>query len=85
MAETSSIDAVTAVLALCTTSITCPTDKVLFLISASALVVCAASAFTSCATTAKPRPASPERLASIAAFSASRLVCRAIAVISVAT
>jgi hypothetical protein len=40
---------------------------------------------TSCATTAKPRPVSPARFASIAALSASRLVCRAIAVISVAT
>jgi penicillin V acylase-like amidase (Ntn superfamily) len=79
------LDKVIAVLALCTTAITCPTDTVLFLISASALVVCAANAFTSCATTAKPRPASPARLASIAALSASRLVCRAIAVISVAT
>ncbi|CSA66224.1 Uncharacterised protein [Vibrio cholerae] len=30
---------------------------------------------TSSATTAKPRPASPARAASIAAFSASKLVC----------
>jgi hypothetical protein len=37
---------------------------------------------TSSATTAKPRPASPARAASIAAFSASRLVCLAIEPIS---
>ena len=36
---------------------------------------------TSSATTAKPLPASPARAASIAAFSASRLVCSAIVVI----
>ena len=38
-----------------------------------------ASAFTSEATTAKPRPASPARAASIVALSASRLVWRAMA------
>ena len=37
-----------------------------------------ASALTSWATTAKPRPASPARAASMVAFSASRLVCSAI-------
>jgi hypothetical protein len=42
-------------IALCTTSITCPTDTVLSLTSASVFVVCAASALTSEATTAKPR------------------------------
>jgi hypothetical protein len=36
--------------------------------------VSAASRFTSPATTAKPRPASPARAASISAFSASRLM-----------
>ena len=46
-------------------------------ISAVALAVCAASVFTSPATTAKPLPASPARAASIVAFSASRLVCPA--------
>ena len=34
-------------------------------------------AFTSCATTAKPRPASPARAASMVALSASRFVCAA--------
>jgi hypothetical protein len=37
---------------------------------------------TSEATTAKPRPASPARAASTAAFKASRLVCRAISSIT---
>ena len=41
-------------------------------------VVRAASPRTSSATTAKPRPASPARAASMAAFNASRLVCSAI-------
>ena len=39
--------------------------------------VCTASDLTSEATTAKPRPASPARAASIVALSASRLVCPA--------
>ena len=51
-------------------------------ISLVALAVCDASALTSCATTAKPRPASPARAASMVALSASRLVCAAIVVIS---
>ena len=49
--------------------------------AAVARVVCSASDFTSCATTAKPRPASPARAASIVALSASMLVCWAIPVI----
>ncbi|MCY1421419.1 hypothetical protein D9M71_370760 [compost metagenome] len=44
-----------------------------------------ASALTSSATTAKPRPLSPARAASIAAFRASRLVCSAIARITSST
>ena len=43
-------------------------------ISPVAFAVCSASAFTSEATTAKPRPASPARAASMVALSASRLV-----------
>ena len=54
-------------------------------ISSVAFAVCVASALTSWATTAKPRPASPARAASIVALSASRLVCSAIAVISLTT
>ena len=44
-----------------------------------------ASALTSPATTAKPRPASPARAASMVALSASRLVCSAMSVISLTT
>ncbi len=44
-----------------------------------------ARARTSSATTAKPRPASPARAASIAALSASRLVCSAMARITSST
>ncbi|CSB52864.1 Uncharacterised protein [Vibrio cholerae] len=40
---------------------------------------------TSSATTAKPRPCSPARAASIAAFNASKLVCSAIALITSST
>ena len=54
-------------------------------ISSVALPVCCARLFTSEATTAKPLPASPARAASIVAFSASRLVCAAMPVISPTT
>src|SRR5947209_9552616 len=54
-------------------------------ISSVAFAVCDASALTSCATTAKPRPASPARAASIVALSANRLVCSAMVVISLVT
>ena len=47
-------------------------------ISSVARAVWAARLFTSAATTAKPRPASPARAASMVALSASRLVCAAI-------
>ncbi len=54
-------------------------------ISSVALAVCTASDFTSEATTAKPRPASPARAASMVALSASRLVCPATSWISLTT
>src|SRR5665647_1463240 len=54
-------------------------------ISEVAFAVCSASALTSCATTAKPRPASPARAASIVAFSARRLVCSAMVWIRLST
>ena len=54
-------------------------------ISSVACAVWLARVFTSDATTAKPRPASPARAASIVALSARRLVCSAMARISVTT
>jgi hypothetical protein len=48
-------------------------------ISSVARAVWLDSPFTSAATTAKPLPASPARAASMVAFNASRLVCRAMA------
>ncbi|CAB4923707.1 unannotated protein [freshwater metagenome] len=53
--------------------------------SSVARAVSCASSLTSLATTAKPLPASPARAASIVAFSASRLVCSAIDVITLIT
>src|SRR5215207_7428836 len=50
--------------------------------SSVAFAVSCASSLTSLATTAKPLPASPARAASIVAFSASRLVCSAMLVIT---
>src|SRR5215510_11621416 len=66
-------------------AVACCMPAICVLISSVALAVCPASALTSVATTAKPRPASPARAASIVAFSASRLVCSAMAVISLTT
>ena len=53
------------------------TDWIWAEISSVAFAVCTASDFTSEATTAKPRPDSPARAASMVALSASRLVCPA--------
>ena len=53
--------------------------------SSVAFAVSCASSLTSLATTAKPLPASPARAASIVAFSASRLVCSAMLVITLTT
>ena len=54
-------------------------------ISSVAFAVCTASDLTSEATTANPRPASPARAASMVALSASRLVCSAMARMSLTT
>ena len=59
--------------------------SILRLMSSVALAVCLASSLTSLATTAKPLPASPARAASMVAFSASRLVCWAIEVMTLMT
>src|SRR4051812_4772843 len=53
--------------------------------SSVARAVSCASSLTSLATTAKPLPASPARAASMVAFSASRLVCSAMPLISFTT
>ena len=53
--------------------------------SSVALAVCTASVLTSDATTAKPRPASPARAASMVALSASRLVWPAMSRMSLTT
>src|SRR5271165_4397943 len=59
--------------------------SIFWLMSSVARAVSLASSFTSLATTAKPFPASPARAASMVAFSASRLVCCAIEVITLIT
>src|SRR3954471_16598931 len=57
---------------------TCCMLTICWRISSVAFAVWLARLFTSEATTAKPRPASPARAASMVALSASRLVCDAI-------
>ena len=59
--------------------------SIFFLISSVASWVCTASALTSEATTAKPRPAAPARAASMVELSASSVVCRAICAIRLTT
>ena len=63
----------------------CWIASIFWLMSSVALAVSLASSLTSLATTANPLPASPARAASIVAFSASRLVCWAIDVITLMT
>ena len=57
------------------------TPSILRAMSSAAWALWLASSLISWATTAKPLPASPAEVASIVAFSASRLVCRAIILI----
>ena len=59
--------------------------SIFFEISSVAFWVCTASALTSVATTAKPRPAEPARAASMVELSASSVVCRAICAIRLTT
>jgi hypothetical protein len=58
--------------------VTCCMLAICARISSVAFAVWLARLLTSEATTAKPRPASPARAASMVALSASRLVCEAI-------
>ena len=59
--------------------------SIFLVISSVAPWVCTASALTSVATTAKPRPASPARAASMVELSASNVVWRAICAIRLTT
>ena len=61
------------------------TSAICALISSVAFAVWVARLYTSDATTAKPRPASPARAASMVALSASRLVCSAMLLMSLTT
>ena len=65
--------------------VACCMSAICLAMSSVAFPVWPASALTSPATTAKPRPASPARAASIVALSASRLVCSAISVMRLTT
>ena len=73
----------------CTASTALPVDsctaRMWRAISSVALAVSTASDFTSAATTAKPRPASPARAASMVALSANRLVWPAMLRMSLTT
>ena len=59
--------------------------SIFLVISSVAFWVCTASALTSEATTAKPRPAAPARAASMVELSASSVVCLAICAIRLTT
>jgi hypothetical protein len=59
--------------------------SIFLVISSVAFWVCTASALTSEATTAKPRPAAPARAASMVEFSANSVVCLAICAIRLTT
>ena len=59
--------------------------SIFLVISSVACWVCTASALTSVATTAKPRPAAPARAASMVELSASSVVCLAICAIRLTT
>ncbi len=80
-AMTSEICAIAAVAAAASDCVAATRE----VISSVARAVCIANSFTSPATTANPRPASPARAASMVAFSARRFVCPAIEVISLTT
>src|ERR1700694_4825635 len=76
VAEISDIRAMVAPISLIAVTESLVADwmsAICWLISSVAFAVCSASVFTSAATTANPRPASPARAASIVAFSAKRL------------
>jgi len=73
----SRIRPVIAPMAVMARSVTPCTSPICPAISSVARPVWLASSFTSAATTAKPRPASPARAASMVAFRARRLVCDA--------
>ena len=69
-------------LAATVSRVACWIAVILAVMSSVARAVCDARLLTSCATTAKPRPASPARAASMVALSASKLVWPAMSRIS---